>query len=122
MTDEIWARDAVEKIIRVTVRETVAELQKYGFLRPQGDVSYKSISDKLNAFYAPNTGEISAEERKRIEDALYAIDVDEYAIIIPLYFRDHLTIEKIAEELDREPSTITRNKKRLCLKIHTLIL
>lgn len=114
--------EVLEKMVRMTVRETVAELRKQGLLQSQGDISYKTITEKLNAYYAPFSTAISDEDRQRIDDALYAVGVDEYFEVIPLYFRDHWTIEKIAEELDREPSTITRNKKRLCLKIHSLIL
>lgn len=60
-------------------------------------------------------------EIKRIERALEIIEHDEYYPIIPLKYFDNCTMEDIAERLDRDESTIRRNKNRLINKLKVLL-
>lgn len=62
-------------------------------------------------------------EINRIENALNEIKKDKYYIIIELkYFSEKKwTEEEIAEELNKERSTITKNKKRLINSIKTIL-
>lgn len=58
---------------------------------------------------------------KSISYALHQLSDDPYIDIIYLYYRDGKTLEWIAEYMDRDVSTIKRNKKRLIAKIYELL-
>ena len=53
--------------------------------------------------------------------ALRQLSDDQYIDIIYLQYRDFKTLEWIAEYMDKDVSTIQRNKKRLILKIYDLL-
>mgnify|MGYP003465036329 CR=1 FL=1 len=57
----------------------------------------------------------------KLKTALEVFRNDMYIDIINLYYRDGETIERIAEELDVDISTVTRNKKRLCLSLYNAL-
>lgn len=104
-----------EKLIKLIVKETIEELKRSGILKSFDTLAYAEISDVLKVYY--DDGETDSE----ITAALKDIETDQYYKIIPLYFRYNYTIEKIAEVFEVEISTITRNKKRLCLAIYNAI-
>lgn len=84
-------------------------------LKSYKDIAYTEITSILSAYY--NTG----ESDPHVKQALKKIEGDTYSEIIPLYYRERYTIERLAEYFDVEVSTITRNKKRLCLAIYNSI-
>ena len=104
-----------EKLIKLIVKETIEELKRSGILRSFNELAYAEITSVLTSYY--DDGETDAE----ITSALHKLEDDPYYKIIPLYFRYNYTIEKISEVFDVEISTITRNKKRLCLAIYNAI-
>ena len=104
-----------EKAIKKIVCETIKELNKGGFLKPFSDFAYGEINTVLTDYYNDSESDLT------IKEALKHIEKDPYYKIIPLYFNYQYTIEKIAEILDVEVSTIVRNKKRLCLMIYNAI-
>ena len=57
-----------------------------------------------------------------IEKALDDIRLDEYYDIIPLVYYHGLTTEEVAETLNKDTSTIYRNKKRLVKKLEIKLL
>ena len=65
---------------------------------------------------------ITAEYVKMIEKALDDIRTDEYYDIIPLVYYHGLTTEDVAETLQKDTSTIYRNKKRLVKKLEIKLL
>ena len=102
-------------VIRLTVRETIAEMRKMGFLNRDERQAYKSVSRKLDAhFEAISEGEDGDPD---ITEALDSLIDDDYFPVLLYYYEDRMTVEQIAEAYDCEVSTITRNKKRLCLLI-----
>lgn len=101
-----------KELIREIVNETIKELMRSGMLKSVSDMAYSEVSDILKGYY--DTG----ERDKTITKVLEGISGDQYFKIIPLYFSYGYTIEEIAEEFDVEISTISRNKKRLCLDIY----
>lgn len=103
----------MNELIKEVVRETIAELKRSGMLKNQNEVAYSEISATLRAFYR-------ADKPQNIKAALKEIESDPYYEIIPLYFQQDFTNEKIAEILDVEISTVVRNKKRLCLAIYEI--
>lgn len=56
-----------------------------------------------------------------IKSVLHELSDDPYIDIIYLQYRDHKTIEWIAEYYNKDTSTIKRNKKRLINKIYELV-
>lgn len=101
--------------IREIVRETIEELKRGGMLKSGNELAYAEISAVLNTYY--NDGATDC----RVKNALKQFEKDPYFKIIPLYFDYNCTIENIAERLEVEVSTITRNKKRLCLLIYNAL-
>lgn len=101
-----------KKVIRVIVRETIEELKRSGLLKSLDEIAYSEMSAMLSAYY--NAGENDSV----IREAIKKTENDPYYKIIPLYFDYKYTIEQIAEVFDVEISTITRNKKRLCIQIY----
>ena len=97
--------------IREIVRETMRELQRAGMLREQW---YAKISKRLRDYYKSVPG----MEDRRITEALKLIRSDPYYEIIPLHYEGSVTLEDIAEIRGVDVSTITRNKKRLCMIIY----
>ena len=94
----------VQKIVKLTIEE----MKKSGMLKELHDTAYKEVSAALFQYYA-------GCKTEEIKKALQFIQNDTYYEIIPMYYRNRMTIERIAEYFGVEISTITRNKKRLCL-------
>ena len=101
-----------EKEIRNIVKATINELKRSGYFKRLDDIAYSEISLRLTEYFK------NPDSDPEMAQALESIRGDRYYRIITLYYRDHLTIDWIAEEFNCEISTITRNKKRLCLKIY----
>lgn len=106
----------VLKYIDVAVEKIVAALRSAGALRDADDMNYANISYVLSDYY--NNGEGVA----KITKALESIKYDEYFEVIPMYYGDGMKIDDIAKHMDKDVSTIVRNKKRLCLQIYTMLI
>ena len=100
------------ELIREIVLETIRELKRAGVLKNTTDLAYTEAASMLKSFYR------RGEDDTAIAAAIKKHEKDFYYKIIPLYFRYSYTIEDIAEVFDVEPSTISRNKKRLCIAIY----
>ena len=57
----------------------------------------------------------------KVSHALRQLSSDPYIDIIYLQYRDGKTLEWIAEYMERDVSTVKRNKKRLITKIYELL-
>ena len=75
----------------------------------------KTVDKQLLDFFS-NKGKC-----KGVSYALHQLTDDPYIDVIYLQYRDGKTLEWIAEYMDRDISTIKRNKKRLVLKIYELL-
>lgn len=103
------------ELIKATIQETIAELKRAGLLKSVSDQAYKDAQEAIRVYYA------DGKTDERMTEILRSIRGDRYAKIIPLYFFYGYTIEEIAEALDVETSTVSRNKKRLCMKVYNLL-
>ena len=101
--------------VKEIVEMTVKALKRENMLKRSGDVIYCDMSDRLTRFYRNGGND------PKIKTALEVFRNDMYIDIIYLYYRDGETIERIAEELDVDISTVTRNKKRLCLSLYNAL-
>ena len=104
--------DQKKRLIREIVQETIAELRRAGMLKDSEDIAYSDISEMIREFYK------GGQEDEKIKRAIRSVEGDRYFKIIPLYFSYGYTLEDIAEVFDVDLTTITRNKKRLCLEIY----
>lgn len=100
-----------EQIIEI-VKLTVKELKREELLRDAEGVAYKEISERLRMLY--EEGHSDPELRY----ALKEIQGDRYFDTVFLYYAKGFTVEAIAELLDVDVRTVTRNKKRLCLDLY----
>lgn len=95
--------------IREIVKITLDELEQRKYV----DVN-KRVSGKLTEFFNDEGG-------SDVFTALIKLANDPYLDIIYSHYRDGLTLEAIADKLEKDVSTIKRNKKRLILKIDKLL-
>lgn len=105
MTDE-----EIKKIVTMTVKA----MKKEGMTKEINEVMFEEMSKRL--FYHFNEG-----YSEDIAKVLNEIKTDYYYSIIPMYYGKRMTHEAIAEKMNVEVSTITRNKKRLCIEIYRLL-
>lgn len=96
------------------VRETINELNRRGLLKDDQTIKYREASEILREYYKAH------QVDNQVWEALGIIGGDQYYTIIPLYFLKNYTIEKIAEILNVEVSTVSRNKKRLCIQFYDI--
>lgn len=107
--------DTQKNDVRDIVRITIHELKKSHMLRNESEAIHNDVSNKLYKYYR------DGETNETIKSILKDIDDDIYINIIPLYYKNTYTIEKIAEMLNVDVSTVVRNKKRICLSIYTML-
>lgn len=100
--------------IREVVKITLDELQSRQQYRP---VNYNAVLKNLDA----KLYDYFDKKDNSVEAALKQVLDDEYIDVLYLQYRDHKTIEWIAEYFDKDTSTIRRNKKRLIMKIYELM-
>ena len=101
--------------IREIVKITLDELTQRKLIKDDYPVILTVVEKKLSAFFN------SKGDSSGVIYALNQLSDDPYIDIIFLHYRDEATLEKIAEVMDREVSTIKRNKKRLVKRIYELL-
>ena len=104
-----------KQLVTEIIRMTILELQRAGMLKDTKDSAYADINDMLKRFYD------GGEKDAVIRDALKKLEADAYFKILPMYYGYGYTIDEIADSFEVETSTISRNKKRLCLEVYKLI-
>lgn len=100
--------------IREVVKVTLDELLQRKLIESH-KFTLQAVDKSLYNFFS------SKGNSKGIGYTLNQLSDDPYIDIIYLYYRDGKTLEWIAEYMDRDVSTIKRNKKRLINKIYELL-
>ena len=93
--------------IREIVKITLDELTARKLIKDDYQFILKVVEKKLRAFFNDKG------DSNGVSYALNQLIDDPYIDVIFLQYRDNATVEWIAEVMDREVSTIKRNKKRL---------
>ena len=106
-----------ETEVQSIIQATIKELKRQELMKSAVTVAYQEISERLQRHYAP----LSGQDDKELSDALDEIKGDKYRHLLWMYYRDGYTIEEIAEQLGVDVTTVTRNKKRLCLELYGII-
>ena len=105
-------QEQIREVVKITIDElTRAKLintDTYQYILPKVEL-------KLKYFFNNKAGGI------KVGHILRQLSDDPYIDIIFLQYRDGKTIEWIAEYMDKDISTIKRNKKRLIYKIYELL-
>lgn len=101
--------------IKHVVTETLSQLLKNDMLKFNDTIVYKQMSDLLKAYYKNKKGDLL------ITEAIASIKDDAYYMLIDLYYNKGWTLERLAETYEVDICTIVRNKKRLCLKLFSII-
>jgi RNA polymerase sigma factor (sigma-70 family) len=97
----------VKRIIQMTIKE----LKKQELLRDAESAAYNEISKRLFRYYMGYRDD-------DLQSVLDEVKGDRYFNIITMFYFESYTVEKIAEHLDVDVRTVSRNKKRLCLEIY----
>lgn len=100
--------------IREVVKMTLDELSSRKLL-DDTKVKMEVASKKLRQFFN------SKGDGNGVSYALRELSDDPYIDILYLNYRDGRTIEWIAEHMEKDESTIKRNRKRLLLEVHRII-
>lgn len=100
--------------VKRIVQLTILELKQQELLQDVESAAYKEISERLTRFFTP-----SAAQDDDLAEAFDQLKDDKYRHILWMFYRDGYTVEEIAERLNVDVRTVSRNKKRLCLEIYT---
>jgi len=101
--------------IKQIVELTVSELRRNNMLETNPyKIILPSVEKRLKDFFGGN-------KDRSILNALRQLSDDEYIDVIYYHYRDKLTIERIAGYMERDITTIKRNKRRLIMQIHRMI-
>lgn len=103
-----------EEIMEV-VKITLDELTQRRLIKVDYQIILKYMEQKIKDFF-DNRGDGNG-----VSHALKMLMKDQYIDIIFLQYRDGFTLEKIAEQMGVEVRTITRNKKRLIIKMYEIM-
>ena len=100
--------------VQAIVVMTITELKRQGMLKDRYSVILKETEPVIKDYFRKRNN-------KELEGFLIDYSNDQYIDIIYLHYRDGITIERIAELLDKDASTIKRNKKRLIMAIYNTL-
>lgn len=107
--------EQVREIVRITLEE-LASTGSVNMDKVRYETKKRIVEKKIKDFFG-NKGDGNG-----ISYALKILSDDAYIDIIYLQYRDGKTIEFIAEVLEKDVSTILRNKKRLIKEIYNNLL
>ena len=101
--------------IREIVRLTINELAKRKMLKLENYNSMLyAVEPKLKEFF-------KNKKDKKLRHILSQLSDDPYIDVIYLQYRDNKTLDKIAEYMEKDVSTIKRNKKRIIMSIYEML-
>ena len=100
--------------IREVVKMTLDELSRRKLLddsKMKRDIAGKALRGYFR----------KGKRHKPLTCALQQLSDDPYMDILYLHYRDGKTIEWIAEKLEKDESTIKRNRARLLMEVHSML-
>lgn len=105
----------IEQIIEAAAdkaaRKAIAELKRSGMIVDTGGSKYKRAEELLRNYGAGKN--ISAEQARRVEQALAYIAGQQYADVVQLYYFENLTNAEVAERLHASERNVIRKRQRL---------
>ena len=101
--------------IREIVKITLDELTQRKLIKNNYQNILRIVEKNLKDFFN-NKG-----NTRKIGYILRQLSDDQYIDVIYYHYRDHRTLEYIAEALEKDVSTIKRNKRRLITAIYNML-
>ena len=98
--------------IREIVKITLDELTQRKLIKNDYQNILKVVEKRLKDFFNHK------DNTKKIGYIFRQLSDDQYLDVIYYQYRDHRTLEYIAEALEKDVSTIKRNKRRLIMSIY----
>lgn len=98
--------------IKKVVNATIDSMLRKNMLRYNDNVILSSVGNILTRYYDSDMKDIT------IKDTLDKLSDHTYSDILAMYYRNHMTLEVIAEKYNVDVSTIRRNKRKLCLEFY----
>lgn len=102
--------------IREVVKMTLDELMTRKLIKDDYPYKLEVVERHLRSFFNDETCKAVT-----LSKVLRQLSDDQYIDIIFLQYRDGKTIEWIAEYMEKDESTIKRNKKRLICAIYEML-
>ena len=100
--------------VQIIVMQTIKELRRQGLLKDDYSAVLNEVEPVLRLYF-------DKRHNRSIEQFLYEYSADQYIDIIYLHYRDNIAMERIAEVMGKDVSTIKRNKKRLIMKMYEVL-
>lgn len=117
MDEEIQKlREESSLIVKPTAKSNTLILNEKEGTYVYGDETLETRISELRQIAAKTRSQI-----RIIKSALKKVECDNYYNIIPLYYFDKKTIEKVAEEMDCSVGAISKHKKRLINELKVYI-
>ena len=104
--------EEVKEVVNITLDELIARK----LINPEKYQYILQIVDKQLYTFFSNKGDST-----NVRYALRQVSDDPYIDIIYFQYRDRRTLERIAEYINKDISTVKRNKKRLIIQIYNLL-
>lgn len=101
--------------ISKTANAVVFRMKIAGLIKSDTKTAFQKTEELLKNYNAldASADETARKMVRRIDDALELIKDDLYYQVVPLYYIDNWTRERIAEYYNTSVTTISRNKTRL---------
>lgn len=100
-------RNEVQAIVYMTIQE----FKRQGLLKDRYSIILKEVEPVIREYFI-------SENNKIIESFLLDFSSDPYIDIIYYHYKRNIVIDQISAILDKDASTIKRNKKRLIMEIY----
>ena len=110
MTDQ-----EIEKLVEKVARKVVSETKKQMMLQSVDKMAERDAADMLRTHF-------HSIRSKKVEKVLQEISYDAYYQIIILHYKENVKLEQIAEKMNVDVSTVSRNKKRLLRLIYKKLM
>lgn len=111
--------EELKTVVNHAVSETIRQLKKDGYISGS-DADYRRGGDLLKRYYK---GGVLPDGIRQADAAraIASVRSDAFYELLPLYYGDGATIEKLAEYFRCDVTTVSRNKKRLVIEIAKLL-
>lgn len=116
----------IKGIIQEAVDETILKLKKAKLIKGDEKTAVRKTEELLKNYrdmktIPPVKGSAADIMLTKVDEALAALDGDDYSGLIQMIYEEGKTREECAEFYGVEPVTISRNKRRLVERIKNII-
>lgn len=110
--------ELIDRAAEAAVDKAIRKLKQERLIKDNHRTSYKKMEGMLKLY--PSLS-YDNENKKKIDQAIEALDKSEDKDILRLYYFQYMTLEDIADIYERDIKTIWRKKKALVMKLTEFI-